>query len=467
MRWLLCAMNSSLKNSLLAVVLLAMIMSCRPDEELVSTSPNLRLQISNDTVLFDTLLSERGSITRRFRIYNPNKSAVKFDEIRLGKGNNSDYSLIINGKESNRIRNETLFGKDSLQVLVSVFIDPQDQNLPYLVKDSVIFDWNGNSGHVKLVAYGQDAIYINADTLCNVTWTADRPYVIYNYALVDTLCALTIDPGAQVFLDNGAAVLVKGTVQMNGDSERRITIRNTRFDAAYDVAPGQWDAIYFLEGSTNNEVHFADITNGSIGLRVGTPDDDEDFDLLITNSTIGHMSNAGILGFSSEIYASNTVVYNCGQYLVGNFAGGTYQYDHCTLSNFPNLFSRDEPSVQFSDNVVVGGGAVISAPLNITLRNTIIWGSEPEELLIIEGAGEAVTRNFLTGILRSSIPYNNFIISQEQNFPGFLNPQIFDYHLDSLSFSIDKGTNIGFSFDLDGNPRDAKPDLGAYEHLEE
>ncbi|MEQ9231375.1 MAG: hypothetical protein RIF46_11890 [Cyclobacteriaceae bacterium] len=460
-------MRNSVGGGMFFLLLILSLSSCRPDEELVSTSPNLRLQISTDTVLFDTLLSERGSITRRFRIYNPNKAAVKFDEIRLGKGNNSDYSLIINGKESNRIRNETLFGKDSLQVLVSVFIDPQDQNLPYLVKDSVVFDWNGNSGHVKLVAYGQDAIYINADTLCNVTWTADRPYVIYNYALVDTLCTLNIDPGARVFLDNDAAILVKGSLKLNGEFDNRITVRNSRFDAAYEVAPGQWDAIYLLEGSTDNEVHYSDLTNGTIGLRVGTPDDDDDFDLIITNSTIGHMSSSGILAFTSEIYASNTVVYNCRDYLVGNFAGGTYQYDHCTLSNFPNLFSRDEPSVQFSDNIVVGGGSVISAPLNITLRNTIIWGSEREELLIVESAGEPVARNFLTGILRSDIPYNNFIISQEQNFPGFLNPQLFDYHLDSLSFSIDKGTEIGISSDLDGNIRVPKPDLGAYEYIKE
>lgn len=462
------------KNLILAIGLLALIVSCRPEEELVSTSPNLRLQISSDTVLFDTLLTDRGSITRRFRIYNPNKSAVKFDEIRLGKGNNSDYSLIINGKESHRIRNETLFGKDSLQVLVSVDIDPQDENLPYLVKDSVVFDWNGNSGHVKLVAYGQDAIYVNADTLCNVTWTADRPYVIYNYALVDTLCTLNIDPGAQIFLDNeagvlqyGAGLLVKGSLKLNGEFDNRITVKNTRFDAAYEVAPGQWDGIYFLEGSVENEVHYTDISNGTIGLRVGTPDDDQDFDLTVTNSTIGHMRFAGILGFTSEIYASNTVVYNCGQYLVGNFAGGTYQYDHCTLSNFPNLFSRDEPSVQFSDNVVAGDGTVISAPLNVTLRNTIIWGTESEELLIAEGAGEPVSRNFLTGIVRSNFQFNNFIISQESNFPGFANPQSFDYHLDSLAFAIDKATDIGISSDLDGTLRDVKPDMGAYEYIEE
>ena len=103
-----------------------------------------------------------------------------FSRIRLGKGNSSDYSLIINGRETNHLRDEVLFGKDSLQVLVSVFIDPQDQNLPYLVKDSVMFDWNGNSGHVKLVAYGQDAVFINGQTICDETWTADRPYVIYN-----------------------------------------------------------------------------------------------------------------------------------------------------------------------------------------------------------------------------------------------------------------------------------------------
>ena len=246
-----------------------------------------------------------------------------------------------------------------------------------------------------------------------------------------------------------------------------MTIKNTRFDEDYRIAPGQWDAIYLLEGSTDNSIRYADITNGTIGLRVGVPDDDRDFDLTVENTTIGHMSVAGILAFTSDIYGANLLVYNCGDYLIGNFAGGTYQYDHCTFSNFPNLFSRDEASVQFSDNIIIDENQILAAPLDITLRNSIIWGTESDELLIAEGGGQPITRNMTGGIIKSSQLINNFFTSQESNYPGFLNPQLFDYHLDSLAFSIDKSDPIGITSDLEGNPRDVKPDFGAYEYIQE
>ncbi|MCP4456686.1 MAG: hypothetical protein GY816_01460 [Cytophagales bacterium] len=457
--------NSS--SFFLSLVIFLFVLACRPDEELISKSPGLKLIISQDTVLFDTLLTSRGSITRRFRIFNPNKAAIKFSRITLGKGNSSDYSLTINGRETDELRDEILFGNDSLQILVSVFIDPQDQNLPYLVKDSVVFDWNGNSGNVKLVAYGQDAVFVNGETLCDVTWTADRPYVIYNYALVDTLCTLTVDPGAQIFLYNGAGLFVKGSLKMLGTKDERITVKNTRFDARYQQAPGQWDAIYFLEGSKANEVNYADISNGSIGLRIGTPDEDNIYDVVINNSTIQHMDSLGILAITSDVKVENTLIYNCGQYLIGNFAGGNYSYDHCTLVNEPNFFFREDESVVFSDNLVLADNSLLVSDLNLKIRNTIIWGSEEEELLISESGQSVVTKTFETSMVKSVIGFNNFFPSQESNFPGFTNPFLFDYTLDSLSNARDKGSDIGISIDLLGIPRDLNPDLGAYERVDD
>ncbi len=473
-------LGNTVGNLLFPIIIFTILFSCQPEEELISNSSSLKLAISQDTLLFDTLLTNQGSITRRFRIFNPNNEAVKFSRIALGKGSTSDYSLIINGRETNDLQNEILFGKDSLQVLVSVFIDPKDENLPYLVKDSVVFDWNGNTEHVKLVAYGQDAVFVNADTLCNVTWTADRPYVIYNYALVDTLCMLTVDPGAQIFLDNGAGLFVKGSLKLLGTKDERITVKNTRFDARYQQAPGQWLGLIFLESSRNNEIHFSDILNGEIGVGIGysisrieggialLPENSElTASIEVFSSTIGHMSTAGILAFSSEVLCENSVVFNCGQYVVGNFLGGNYTYDHCTLVNEPNFFFREDPSVQFSDNIILSDNSLLVSDLNLRIRNTIIWGNEAEELLISESGETVITKDFATGILKSKIGTNSFFASQENNFPGFSNPYLFDYSLDTLSYAKDKGSEIDILTDIDGNLRQGKPDIGAYERIED
>jgi len=452
--------------SLLFFAVISILLACEPQGEKISKNPSLKLAFSNDTVIFDTLLSARTSITKRFRIFNTNKEAIKITDIRLGKGNSSDYSMIVNGQQGALIEDQVLFGGDSLLILINVDIDPQNENLPYLVKDSIIVEWGKYSAHVKLVAWGQDATFINGDVICDETWTADRPYVIYNYAYVDTLCSLTIDPGTKIFIDNNAALYVRGSLKILGDSGNHVLIRNTRFDKDFKEAPGQWDGIYFLEGSKKNEINYAEIENGTYGLRVGSPDDDSDFDIQVKHSIIRHMSQAGILSFTSDVYASNTLIFDAGTYLVGNFAGGNYQYEYCTFTNSPSYFINKDPSVQFSDNIIVSNNQTLVEDLSVYMSNCIIWGDGDEERLISTGGGAKIDTLFVNNIIRSadSIPGN--YTSQKRNFPGFVDPATFNYQLDSLAFARDKGTTGVITTDITGKERDSKPDIGAYERFD-
>lgn len=445
-----------------------LIISCEPEEEKISGSGGINLLFSTDTVIFDTLLSSRTSITKRLRIFNPSKNAVSISSIRLGKGTSSSYSIIANGKFGDRIEDETLFGRDSLLVLVDVEIDPMDKNLPYIVKDSIVVDWNGKSAHIKLVAWGQDANFINGEIVCDETWTAERPYVIYNGILVDSLCTLTIEKGSRIYIDNGASFFIKGTLKVKGDSGNHVVFRNTRFDGDYGrSAPGQWDAIYFLEGSKNNEIEYADIENGVIGLRIGSPDDDEEFDVVVRNTSIRHMSLYGIQSLTSDVFLSNTEVYNCGIGLVASVLGGNYLYEHCTFSNFRSDFLDDNPKFQVADNVELTTGEVLSSDLNFTMKNSIVWGGNEEELYINILGESNISIELDHNIIRSTLDLGtgNFT-SQEDNFPGFVAPVEFDYQLDSLSFARDKGANLEVEFDILGMPRDIMPDIGAYERID-
>lgn len=453
----------SIRRHIVCLAAFLAIVSCEPLEEQVSSDTGLALTVSTDTIQFDTLLTDTLSLTRRFRVYNPNKQAVAINSIRLGKGNTTGYQIVVNGKNGPEVNDQVLFGGDSLMVLVSIDIDAQDQNNPYLVKDSVIVDWNGNLGHVKLIAWGQDANYYRNRIICDEVWTADRPYVIQNAVIVDSLCTLTVMPGTEIYLDNGAAFFVQGTLKILGDSTDRVTIRNTRFDENYLEAPGQWDAIYFLEGSKDNEIHYADIENGSVGLRVGSPDPDTDFDLVVSHTSIRHMFTAGILAFSSDIYGYNVEIYNVSNYLVGNFAGGNYRYEHCTFTNSPSFFISDEPSVQFSDNIVLDNGETLVDDLTISLINNIVWGGGKEELLINNGGGTTISLVLESNIIRSEAEIPDNYTSLESNFPGFKDSFAFDYRLDSLAFAQDKASPIGIETDLNGVLRDDAPDIGAYE----
>ena len=97
-----------------------------------------------------------------------------------------------------------------------------------LVSDSILFHTNGNKQHVALLAYGQDAHFIIADKWLGnyinykvvagegetVTWTNDKPYVIYGYAVVDSVGKLNIEEGTKIYFHKKVIRVIKGVVYM-------------------------------------------------------------------------------------------------------------------------------------------------------------------------------------------------------------------------------------------------------------
>ena len=416
--------------------------------------------------MFDTLFTERTSITRRLRILNRNKEDIIIDRIGLGSGDNSFYDLVVNGKTGKSIEQELIRGEDSLLVLVDVTIDPMDEDLPFLVKDSIEVSWNGNASDVKLVAYGQDAIFLDAVAVCDVTFTADRPYVIQRALVVDTLCSLTLEPGARVYVDNGASVAVIGQLLARGDSGNHVVFRNTRFDPSFIEAPGQWGGIIFLPGSRGNRISYTTIENAVNGVfTFGTNDPASRVEISIDHSIIRHMAGGGIQAFTAEIHVSNTLIHNCGGFLIGGFVGGLYQIDHCTMTNEPTLFIRDEPSVAFLDNFPEDPALV--EDLSVTITNSIIWGLEDEALFLGNDGGAAFDTTITNNILRGADSLPGNYVSQLSNFPGFDRPFLYEYNLDSTAFARDKAPNSLIADDIRGLLRDSIPDLGAYERFDD
>jgi len=444
--------------------ILIIFFSCIPDEEKFTNNPDVRLRFSADTLLFDTVFTSIGSITKRLRVFNDDRHAVIISEILLGSSD-SPYTVTVNGFEGNSFENQSLLGKDSMLVLVEVTVDPQDVDLPFIVQDSLTFVTNGNSQNIKLISWGQDANFINDSVLvCNTTWTSNRPYVIFNSVLVDSLCQLTIEEGTNIFSHNGSSVFVKGTLVVNGSANNRVVFRNDRLDEKFENAPGQWSGIFFLEGSKNNQINFTAIRNAEFGIWLGTPDDDIIPDLTISNTIIENMTSTGLIAFTSDLVATNLLINNCGQYALGNFAGGNYTYTHCTISNFAFDFFREDPTLGLSDNLVLSDNTIISAALTFEMKNSLIWGNMQEEILIDLSSGNVSNILFDNNILKTTLELDSLNILNAD--PLFLEPVNFNYRLDTLSPAKDIGHSLGILSDLDGNLRDNFPDLGAYERIE-
>ena len=89
-------MKTLFRTLVLTIIIMT---SCRKPDTFFQGSTNLRFSV--DTLVFDTVFTTVGSVTRRIKVYNDLNEDVKIDEIRLAKSSNSVYRLNIDGLQTN------------------------------------------------------------------------------------------------------------------------------------------------------------------------------------------------------------------------------------------------------------------------------------------------------------------------------------------------------------------------------
>lgn len=453
-----------LAQGLILFFVVIFISGCFRNDGEISSDSNLELQVSADTVLFDTLFSGRTSVTKRLRIYNPNKSGILINKIELSGGQNSTFSIITNGKPDIAYTNEILQAGDSILILIAVNIPISNENLPYLVEDEITVIWNNNHKSVALIAYAQDAIYLPKRIVCDTIFTSNKPYILTDSLIVAPGCQLTLAAGTRLFCDKNAGLYIQGRLSSQGTVDQPVIIRNSRLDKNYIIAPGQWRGIVFFPQSGPSFIANTTIENAEVGIYIGTPDNDTLADLTLQNTIIRHHSFAGILAFTSDLVVENSLLYDGGRYLALHAAGGNYQYLHTTAVNFPNSFFPRESPFVFADNLSLSNGQQLTEPLQVQVLNSVLWAEDLEALEWSLTLGNENSLNLLGNLIRSESAISNNITSTVYNFPGFLNYLNQDYAPDSTSVMIDGGIPAVLGFDIFGKVRDSNPDIGAFEY---
>ncbi len=184
---------------------------------------------------------------------------------------NSFFHLNIDGESTRSLQNVDVPPDDSLFIFVAVTIDPLNSDNPLVVKDSVLFDMNGNLSDVKLIAYGQDVNLINGEIIGSATWTRNKPYLVYNSMAVDTASTLTIEAGTQIYFHRNSSMIVWGRLIVNGTAEDPVVFQNDRLEEFYRIIAGQWGTIYIDPISTGNVINHAVIKNSIAGIQIGFP----------------------------------------------------------------------------------------------------------------------------------------------------------------------------------------------------
>lgn len=471
--------------ALTAIAVMLFLSSCRKDES-ISTDPALKLSFSTDSVMFDTVFTTMGSVTKRLIVYNPNANAVMISSVRLAGGVNSPYRVNIDGASGTDVRDIEIGGNDSMYVFVKVTVDPVNDNLPLVVKDSIIFTTNGNAQDVDLVAFGQDAHFIVANVNTpglpaysliakegeNIHWTNDKPYVIVGYGVVDSTGSLTIDAGCHIHFYNNAGLWIykNGSIHVNGTLEEPVIFQGVRLEQEYQDVPGQWDRIWINESDINSEFNYAVIKNGVIGIQAETLSAGQGNSLILNNTQILNMQGWGIFTRFYNIDANNILIANTGSSLLNLTTGGNYSFKNSTFANYWGHDVRKDPLLHLSDYFIFNNGSeqlIYTGDLeNAYFGDCILYGNLENEILIDKypESSSVFEYQFENSLMKATDTQNeNFINCVFNEDPLFLDYTINDYHIDSLSPIRNLGIPMGNPFDLDGIERSETPDLGAYE----
>ena len=439
---------------------------------------NSKLSFSTGLVSFDTVFTTVGSVTQNFRVYNPYNYDVKVD-IFLAGGRSSAFSINVDGQSGTSFTDVEIPAKDSLFIHVKVNVNPNDQTLPFLITDSVVFRHGKTLQDVDLLAYGQNAHFIVADEGSGslrykiiahehevAHWTNDLPYVIYGgFAAVDSLGTLIIDPGTRIYFHSGAGIWVYryGNIQAVGTKDEPLIFRGDR-SSWFDTDYAQWDRIWLNESHIDNHFEFVEITNAFIGLQVEALSEMLSGRTFLKNCTIHNTYNSGVLARATRITAENCQISNngsCGLQL----HIGDYDFKHLTVANYFSQSKRDNPAVYVSNRYESGNYAYVG-DTRADFTNCIIYGMLTDEVGLYQSGSETMlTATFENCLIRNSQSLSNFINCIRNQDPLFTHNSDQKYTLREGSPAINAGKpGTGVTIDITGAPRDATPDIGAFEY---
>lgn len=453
---------------------------CKKDRLL--TDGDAKLNFLTDTLTFDTVFVTLGSTTKSFTVRNPYNRAVEISNIFLAGGANSSFRLNIDGDPINSAQNIQIPAKDSIYIFVEVTVDPNEDQLPFLLQDSIVFNTNGNQQRVILQAYGQNARFFNGETITSQVWTKELPYVILNSLEVEAGHTLTIEKGVQVYFGGGSGLFVNGTLKIEGgkDTSDLVIFRGYRLDkqvngVAYDDLPGQWLGVFLLRGSSGHEISYWQMRGSQFGLNVGNTNADElpsvsvanAPDLKIKNSRIKNASTYGLFGFLANIEAENVLIHDAGINAVSLSLGGEYQFRNCTFHLRSSIFfDHKDPALYFSNyHIFSKTQPPLKSPFNGNFTNCIIYGTLEDEILpdAIEGTDFNFKFENCAVRIKGDLSPQFFSNSINNQDPQFVDLSKSIFRLKEGSACINAGKSIGLDIDIEGFTRDAIPDIGAYE----
>ena len=376
---------------------------------------------------------------------------------------------------------------------------------PFIAEDRLIFETGDTREDVVLMAFGQNAFYINGFNRgqfagltptsigCQdgpVVFPVDLPTVIYGSLIIDS-CVVQALPGTRIFFHGGVQknveafgnlgffndgfifTLPNGSLQLLGTQENPVVLRTDRLEDRFQTDPAKYRGLIFGAGSRNNIVRYTELYNSVVGVTA-----DSAAEVTIENSTIAYTGGPAVSGRLSDLTLRNTLLHSNFGNSLQVILGGNLTMDHVTIANYGvDALAAVITNVETDENDVT-----FVAPLRVRIDNSIISGSGNSELVLFDGTVGEEPEFFDVAITNSIVKTDDRFV---ENFPTFyesvcqncvntvFSDTLFrnlpedDYRLDSLSIGRNLGSyNADLPADIRGVLRSPdSTDVGAFEFL--
>ncbi len=473
------------------------------------------LVFSRDTVMFDTVFTTFLTPSERLLVFNETGRTITIDRVWLEKGSGSEFNLIVDGIQANEVQTLTLLSQDSLHMFISLKSQERDN----LATDRIWFEVNGELQFVPIEAFILDAYFLRSRILQegnflniegfffrqDTVLTPDKPIIMDGPIFIPEGVTVTVLPGTDIFftpyqfgvtdsLGNPTFglyswLIVDGTLIAEGTRESPINFQGARLDSLYQENPAQWRGLWFRETSRDNRLKHCVVKNAQLGIQVNGPSITLQPKLTIQYSEIKNMGVHGILAVGSDdtgtalssppaIFMENSIVNTCKQRTLALLGGGHYRFYNCTFANYSLFrFSRRTPQLLITDWWYIDDQTIASYPTDIELVNTIVWGSEDDEVVLdsIQGYTRLLFDHCLLRVDEELRPTVRSYMSEGavDRDPLFQNSSLRDYRPQAGSPVINAGQDLpaGSSLYLDDfrNRSDSLRyegfDIGAWEYF--
>ena len=452
-------------------------------EDGVSTSAADQPSFSTDTVRMGSLLTLGPSPTSRFIVYNRHDKIMNISDIAFRDDDAGQFRINVDGMSGRRFSNVEVRPNDSIFVFVEATLAENGKNVPVDVLAHIDFRVNGVTSSMPVKAQGQDVTRLKGNTRFTgeATLSPDKPYLVNDSLVVEQEATLTLPAGTRLLMHDDAAIIVHGTLRIEGSVEKPVEITGDRsgFVAAsipYEVMSGQWRGIRFFPTSSGNLFSHASIRNSEEGLILDHCGGTTGYPALtLHNSVVRNTKNYVVEAIHSSLVAVGCELTDASLGIL-RLVGSEHLVSQCTLGNYYLFTAIGGPALRMehvdpddTDEPEPENPADKELPwLTADISNTIIYGLGPD-----------ISHGDLTGL---PVMLRNCLLksagSDDENFINCLwdtdplfgvwrDGYIFDYRLAAESPAIGAGDPSLLSpvaeTDMLGAPRGGNPTLGAYQ----